>query len=162
MTGSVSWYWTLNDGLPPKHFQGRYFMYLSFKWTGTLSLNLLVCHAVQTGKHLRTFRRMVVGSSSRSSNPKSVAPTSKIRTLGSFEKLTPFHHQSLQCQEEHVDYQWTLEDVCTITRNIYVYAYVYISVCVYEHTCMDKCVTILVVVFWVITPSVLRGGRTLI
>jgi hypothetical protein len=166
MPRSISWYWTLKRRLTSKTFSRPLFQSIcTFKWRGTLSLNPLECHAVSTGKYLPTFRRIVVGSSSRSSNPKSVALTSKMKTLGSFEKSTPVYHQLLQPQtlwtaEEHVDYQWILEDLRTITRHIYVYAYVYIYKCAYAHTCMGKCVTILVVVFWVFT-SVLRGGRTL-
>jgi len=135
MAGSVSWYWTLKRRLTSKTFSRPLFQCIcTFKWAGTKSWNLLEYHAVSTGKYLPTFRRMVVWSSSPSSNPESVALTSKMRTLGSFEKSTPVHHQPLQSQilwtaEEHVDCQWTLEDLRTITRHVYVYAYVYISVC---------------------------------
>jgi len=135
MAGSVSWYWTLKRRLTSKTFSRPLFQSIcTFKWTGTLSWNLLECHAVSTGKYLPKFRRKVVGSSSRSRNPKSVALTSKMRTLGSLEKSTPVHHQSLQSQilwtaEEHVDYRWSLEDLRTVTRHSYVYAYIYISLC---------------------------------
>jgi hypothetical protein len=121
------------DGLPPK--QGRCFKVSALSnEQELLSWNLLECHAVSTGEYLPTFRRKVVGSSSRSSNPKSVALTSKMRALWSLEKSTPVHHQSLQSQtlwtaEEHVDYRRTLEDLRTITRHSYVYAYTYISLC---------------------------------
>jgi len=126
MEGSASWYWTLKRRLTSKTFSRPLFQSIcSFKWTGTLSWNLLECHSVSTGKYLPTFRRMIVESSSLPSSLKSVALTSKMRTQLSFEKLTPVHHQSLQSQalwtaEEQVDYQWTLEDLCTITRHIYV------------------------------------------
>lgn len=135
MAGSVSWYWTLKRRLNSKTFSRPLFQSICiFKWSGTPSWNLLECHAVSIGKFLPTFRSMVVGSSSWSSNPKSVALTSNMRTIGFFEKPTPVRQQSLQSRtlwtaEEHVDYQWILEDLHTITRHIYVYAYVYTSVC---------------------------------